>query len=339
MKEIIEYYEVPGQITNLEKHKDILTKITDNPEFLCTLGQGLLLHDNAIVFYKTPYRKELQFHPVNMEELVDEIINIDPEFLTTPRAPQKRVITSCREFATLSCALLRAKGISARCRCGFPIYMNLDDGCMADHMVTEYWDGTKWIRIDSQIDAMQLSAFQRKGMIEIDIFDDVKRQSWFSNPHNLTDQDFMVAGRAWLYARDGSVPAERFRYTHASGLTYIRGELLRDFNALNKVEIQTYNVVINQGYSWDSWRLMSIPDNELSKDDYALLDHIAELTLNVDKHFDEIRSMYENYTDLQIPKNLLNNKMHTANEVPKQVFLDLMDEDINGLQTNSRSAT
>lgn len=327
MKDIIEYYKVPGKITNIEKYKDILTKITDNPEFLCTLVQGLLLQDNIFAFYKTPFKKELQIHPVYIEELLDEIINIDSEFLTTPRIPQKRIITSCREFATLTCSLLRAKGISARCRCGFPLYINIDDGYLADHWTIEYWDGTKWVRVDPQIDAMQLSANQRKEMIDVGIFDGAERQYSFSNPHNLTDQDFIIAGSAWLYVRRGAIPAERFRYIHSNGLTYIRGELLRDFNALNKVEIQTHNVVTNQGYSWDSWRLLSASDNELSKEDYALLDHIAELTLNVDKNFTEIQSMYENCIDLQVPKDILNNKRRTADEVPKQAWLDLMEEE------------
>ena len=325
MKNIIEYYRIPNVITDIEKHKGILIKITDNPEFLCSLVQGLLLHDNGVEFYKTQFKEELQFHPINMEELIDEIIKIDSDYITTPRVPNKRVITSCREFATLSCALLRFKGISSRCRVGFPLYINVYDGFIAEHWVTEYWDGIKWVRIDTQIDAMQLSAFQRKGMIEIETICDGEMQYSFSNPHNLTDHDFIIAGRAWLNVRRGFTPAERFRYYHSSGLNYIKGELLRDFNALNKIEFQTHNVVINQGYNWNSWQLMSTPVTELSKRDYELLDYIAEISLDVDKHFDEIRTIFDNCSDLQIPQNILNNKRRISNKIPEQALLDVMD--------------
>ncbi|MEU7973849.1 transglutaminase domain-containing protein [Micromonospora sp. NPDC049089] len=46
--------------------------------------------------------------------------------MTVARAPDRRVIGTCRHFAVLSCALLRYRGIAARARCGFATYGRID---------------------------------------------------------------------------------------------------------------------------------------------------------------------------------------------------------------------
>ena len=75
-----------------------------------------------------------------MQDLLDKALELDGCNLAIPRAPDKRVIACCREFATLMCALLRSKGIPARSRCGFAVYFGWT-GEFEDHWSCEYWNG------------------------------------------------------------------------------------------------------------------------------------------------------------------------------------------------------
>ncbi|WP_269803231.1 transglutaminase domain-containing protein [Streptomyces sp. Go-475] len=51
-----------------------------------------------------------------------------------PRPPEHRVVGTCRHFAILACAFLRARGIPARARCGFGTYCA--EGRGLDHWIT-----------------------------------------------------------------------------------------------------------------------------------------------------------------------------------------------------------
>jgi transglutaminase-like putative cysteine protease len=57
-----------------------------------------------------------------------------------------RVVGTCRHFATLACAILRARGVAARARCGFGTYFV--EGRGLDHWITEYWHTAeaRWVR-------------------------------------------------------------------------------------------------------------------------------------------------------------------------------------------------
>ena len=70
----------------------------------------------------------------------------------------------------------------------------------------------------------------------------------------------------------------------------MRGNLLRDFAALNKVETVPFLLRLAKGLTWDAWRLVAAKEEELSKSDYDLLDTVAEVSLDPDNSFEEIRS-------------------------------------------------
>ena len=50
------------------------------------------------------------------------LLEIDPSPLGRARPPERRLVGTCRDFTTFMTALLRAKGIPARARCGFGTY-------------------------------------------------------------------------------------------------------------------------------------------------------------------------------------------------------------------------
>ena len=67
------------------------------------------------------------------------------------KKPNHRVISICRDFSLLICAVLRAKGIPARLRSCFATY--LAQNHFEDHWVCEYWNKEKgWIAVDAQLD-------------------------------------------------------------------------------------------------------------------------------------------------------------------------------------------
>lgn len=90
-----------------------------------------------------------------------------------------------------------------------------------------------------------------------------------------------------------------------TGLWFVRGQLLRDFAALNKVETVPYLVRICKGLDWKPWRLVALKDNELTDNDLLLLDTIAELSLRVDANFNELRDLYKANKELTVPAEII----------------------------------
>ena len=65
----------------------------------------------------------------------------------------------------------------------------------------------------------------------------------------------------------------------------------RDLASLNKVEL----------LPWDGWGLIDREDKDLSADDLALLDRVAVLTVDDNRVFVEMRTLYENDARLCVP--------------------------------------
>ena len=70
--------------------------------------------------------------------------------LAEPRAEKDRVVGCCRDFTLWTVAALRHRGVPARSPPGFARYFSADWNY--DHVVAEYWDGTRWVWVDAQID-------------------------------------------------------------------------------------------------------------------------------------------------------------------------------------------
>lgn len=90
------------------------------------------------------------------------------------------------------------------------------------------------------------------------------------------------------------------------GLWFVRGQLLRDFAALNKVEVTPH--LCRRDLDWDTWRLLTANDFDLAETDFLLLDKIASLSLDVDNNLDAIIETYELNPSLQVPNNILESR-------------------------------
>jgi hypothetical protein len=316
MSDILSYYSEPGIITNLGKYKDFINWLTDDPNTICQVVQGLIVHDSWVGLYGEEYihAHEYPQKTAYMEDLLDKALEIDQSSLSIPRHPRDRVIACCREFATLMCAFLRAKGIPARSRCGFAVYFGWD-GQYEDHWICEYWNGERWTMADPQLDP-----FQQSKVIQWALEQGQKNSSRMQkikhfNPRDIKPDEFITAGQAWKLCRDGSVDPNLFGIgcpirpewgiDSLHGLWFVRGQLLRDFAALNKVETVPYLVRICKGLDWKPWRLVALKDNELTKDELILLDTIAELAISLDTKFNTVREAYVTNKELTVPDEII----------------------------------
>jgi len=131
--------------------------------------------------------------------------------------------------------------------------------------------------VDAQLDALQSSALGIP----------------FS-PLDVPRDQFIVGGRAWQLCRAGQADPETFGIFDMHGFSYVRGNLLRDVAALNKVEL----------LPWDSWGLVFGRHDDLSTDDLAMLDRAAELTHGDVPEFDQMRQLYLNDERLRVPATI-----------------------------------
>lgn len=316
MTDVIKYYSAAGDITCLNKYKDFTEWLTPDPYAIYQVVQGLIVHDMWVGQYGEAYIKAHEYpqKTAYMEDLLDKALELDPSSLAIPRHPRNRVIACCREFATLMCALLRAKGIPARSRCGFATYFGWD-GQYEDHWICEYWNGERWIMADPQLDPLQQSSVIQWALNSAQDKDRIKRYVEKFNPRDLKSDEFITAGQAWKLCREGSADPERFGIgcpirpewgiDSLYGLWFVRGQLLRDFAALNKIETVPYLVRICKGLDWKAWRLVALKDQEMTEEDLQLLDRIAELTLQPDKNHNEIRELYTGNKELTVPDEII----------------------------------
>jgi hypothetical protein len=269
------YYSAPGSLTSIPAAlHDWLDDLPHSVPALVEAVQNNLIH----VFWGQAYgvefsdtrKAEVQIR--SAAEMLRRIFQTDPAPLTTARPPEKKLVGNCRHFSLLLCTLLRHQGIPARARCGFGAYFM--PGLYIDHWVCEYYHAAqgRWIQVDAQLDKVQRDALN----IDFDPFD-------------VPRDRFLNGGRAWEMCRQEGVDPDLFGIMDLKGLWFVRGDLIRDFAALNKVEL----------LPWDSWGLILAFDMDIPDDGYRLLDRVAALCQ--DGAFDEVRALYDTDERLRVP--------------------------------------
>lgn len=94
---------------------------------------------------------------------------------------------------------------------------------------------------------------------------------------------FLAGGEVWRLYRQNLISSDvcGFYSEGDAGEHYIRGNMLRDFFALNKVE-----------YIYQESSRLTERGTELSRDDLDLLDRIADLTSDPDNKFEELQDVF-----------------------------------------------
>ena len=267
------YYAFPGRMTDAREYIPLLDGLPTEISELVRVVQGLVIH----IFWAERYgvtlseerKQELNIRSVSQK--LKHIQALDKAPLSADRPLEKKLVGNCRDFSTLLCAMLRHQGVPARARCGFGTYFLPDH--YEDHWVCEYWkaDEQRWVMVDAQLDAFQREALD----IQFD-------------PLDMPPGQFVTGGEAWLMCRAGKADPDKFGIFEWHGIWFVRGDLIRDFLALNKVEI----------LPWDGgWGFLT--DGQSMEAE--LMDHIAGLTLAGDEAFAEIRATYEDDPRFHMP--------------------------------------
>jgi hypothetical protein len=266
------FYSKPGMMTDPSKHAYLLAGLPDDLVSLCSVVQNNLIHvfwaERMGVNLTEGQQSTLQMRSVS--EKLAHIAETNDQPLNIPRPIDQRQVGNCRDFTTLLVSMLRHKGIPARARCGFGAYFEPDH--YEDHWVCEYWNALKrrWVMVDSQLDSFQTGALNIK-----------------FNPLDVPPDEFLTAGKAWKTCRSGKADPDKFGIFDMHGLRFIWGDVVRDFLALNKVEILPWD----GGWGFLDQKISDpLPDNET----LMLYDRIASLTLEINEKFPEIRAYYKN---------------------------------------------
>lgn len=280
----LDFYTQPAKMTDAGDHAKLFDEIPSDIAAIAGTCQGLILHQHIAPNYgahpSAERMEEVHIRPV--KQLLDTVLAKDKRPLSVTRPLETRFIGNCRHFTVLMVAILRHKGIPARARCGFGAYF-MPDFCV-DHWVAEYWDKaqSRWVRVDAQIDDVQRKLFHPNFNL-LDV------------PHDR----FQDGGYAWINCRSGKLDPEKYGIMQEHGLWFIAGDLIRDFAALNSMEM----------LPWDVWGAMTGPDKPMSMEVTAFLDKVAALTQDPDRHFGELRELYKD-DRLKVPPKVFNFLRH-----------------------------
>lgn len=262
MTEITDFYRRPGPTSDLGRHRELVLGWQADAGVLGTIVRGLLVHNFVAKIRGLQFSAERMSHmkTVGAEAILDNVIRLDPSPLELERPADRRMVGFCYHFALLHCALLRATGTPARVRCGFAGYFV--PGRWIDHWVVEHWDGDGWRLTDPQIARC-----------------------------DMTCDDFQDGITAWNQCRDGTSMPGLYGNGELWGWDELRGSLINDVAALNKVEVA--------GWYWcDRIKVdpLDQPHDELD----ASLDILCRLAATAES-VKTIKECFDLYPELQPP--------------------------------------
>ena len=134
----------------------------------------------------------------------------------------------------------------------------------------EYWkeNESRWVLVDADIDDIYRKVFE----LTLNVYD-------------LPRDQFLVAGQVWKGCITKKFDPDLFGVSSIGihGIGFVRGNVVRDLAALNKVEM----------LPWDDWSISDKKFEELTKEEINLLNKVAEITLPDRENFAEIQNMYQ----------------------------------------------
>lgn len=272
----VELYAEPGPLTGLTPEQQMwMDSFGREPAVLCHVAQGLLISPmDAVAAGLAEQRMgDIDVRPASA--LLQRALELDPSAsLDRPRPAEKRVVGTCRHYAVIATALLRAVGVPARARCGFATYFV--PGKKVDHWIIEHWSPQerRWVRIDPEYLDRETPGTCR--------------------PDDLRPGEFLAAGEAWVRVRDGEDDPMSYGVFGTSnwGISEIRGNAMRDLASLAaKTEM----------LPWDEWGQMADSYAGTTGEDFdRLIDDLATATADPDH-----RDLQHIYGQLAVPSGMV----------------------------------
>lgn len=281
-KKILEHYLQTGTYTYAGRYKDYFKSLPDNAEQLGRLVCGQVIHRKTLQEGNTNANADLRYgdmtrypwHRMRCEDdvlltaaaMTAELFRMDERGFVKDRAVEHKIVVCCRYVAVLMTAILKAKGIPARCRAGFAPYF--DKGKSWDHWITQYWskEENRWISIDA------------------DAFFDVEALGF--DPYNIPENQFDWAAETWLGIRRGTKDGSRFLYADGLGTHSLKAAvryLFYDFHALMNQELTFSFLPAFLVHKMDA----------LTEEDMQEFDRLAQWMLQPKENFDRLVSLWE----------------------------------------------
>src|SRR3989475_8103242 len=152
--EALTYSAPPAPFTDLSVPSAIVRERPEPLPELCRVVPGLIVHPFLAHLYGLEPQRlrqdDLQIRSAS--EILDRVLAVDPRSLSEPRPPERRFVGNCRHFTVLLCALLRARGLPARARCGFGAYF-------APPRFEDHWVDRKSTRLNSSHSQISYAVF------------------------------------------------------------------------------------------------------------------------------------------------------------------------------------
>jgi len=269
-------FAVPGPLTKLSPQQaSMVLQLDPEPRTLCLAAQGLLVSPSAAVAAGVSSDRMAERNIRSAQAILQRSFELDGITPLVARRPtEHRVVGTCRHFAVVSTAFMRARGIPARARCGFAGYF--DPPRKVDHWIVEHWstEASRWIRLDSEY--LDLSTPSPARLEDL--------QPW----------EFLTAGEAWQLIRSGGSDPGEFGVfgTGNWGPGEVRGNAMRDLASVAaKVEM----------LPWDEWGPMAASYRDESGEEFdALIDQVAG-ALQVD----DLAAAERLYARLLVPSSMI----------------------------------
>ena len=137
----VDFYATPGPFTALTDDQSAMVRdLVADPRALCRAVQGLVVSPPDATGAGLPDDRLAERNTRPAAALLRRVLELDADApLDEPRPAERRVVGTCRHFAVLATAFLRATSVPARARCGFATYFVPPR--KVDHWIVEHWSG------------------------------------------------------------------------------------------------------------------------------------------------------------------------------------------------------
>jgi Transglutaminase-like superfamily len=270
------FFAEAGPFTGLSgDQSERIRSLSFGPEDLCRVAQSLLVSPPDAVGAGLTEARLVERNTRPASALFGRALELDPGIpLGAERPAERRVVGTCRHFAVLATAFLRAIAVPARGRCGFATYFV--PARKVDHWIVEYWSDRqdRWIRADPEYLDRPTPGTART--------------------EDLRPGEFLTAGEAWQFVRSGQEDPIEFGVfgTENWGAGEIRGNAMRDLASLaRKIEM----------LPWDEWGPMEASyNNETGPGFDLLIDQLAVAT--ADPEHADLEAIYDR---LAVPESMI----------------------------------
>lgn len=279
---ILEHYKNTGTFTYAGAYGDYFRSLPDEIPVLGRLVCGQVIHRVTLAEGNTNANQGLLYGDMNRypwyrmrceddifltaPALTAELFRLDGRGFVKDRRVEDKIVVTCRYVSVLMSAILKAKGIPARCRAGFAPYFQ--KGVSMDHWINQYYSEKegRWITFDAD-------GFYEEGGMPLSQYD-------------IPQGSFDWVAEAYLAVRSGKTDGKQYLFADRAGtrsLPALIRYLIYDFHALMNHEL-TYTFLP----AYLDGRLDRLTEEELRK-----LDQLARWVAKPDRYFDELKEFWE----------------------------------------------